>query len=164
MASNMAAKSIFHSKRICIAFISILMCSQLDKPYGILTNIRQKTSSTKNLFGIFCKWSLKGGNYIKKEGNPLITAYITQLSSKYKTYEMCPRKGIKYMSSPSFTFSKNISDIRGSIVIKFHIKHYHVGEKAVKGFLADWIGTLVTMATLHSYRFIIGKSKINLLL
>ena len=30
-------------------------------------------------------------------------------------------------------------------MIKFHVKHHQVGGKAVKGFQADWIRTLLAM-------------------
>ena len=56
------------------------------------------------------------------------------------------------------TFSNmNISANSGSIVTKFHLKHYWVVEKAAICFGPDWIRTLVYMATDSSHRVIIGK-------
>ena len=53
------------------------------------------------------------------------------------------------MSSPSSSVlhcKEYIFNAKWSIVIKFHVKHYHVGRNAVKAFGMIWIGTLVTMA------------------
>ena len=51
----------------------------------------------------------------------------------------------------------NISETSRPITIKFYLKHHWGGGKAVLGFGADQIGTLVSMATDSSHRVIMGK-------
>ena len=67
MVSKLAAESVFHSKRIGIAFIFIL------KPYGTLINLHQKdiqlTKLRAYLENLIYKWTLKGGNYMEKKTN-----------------------------------------------------------------------------------------------
>ena len=64
---------------------------------------------------------------------------------------------------PDFQSTCSISKASRSILIKFHVNHYQIRGKAALGFWADWIGTLVAMATYSSHRLIMGKNK-NLLL
>ena len=57
-----------------------------------------------------------------------------------------------------FTLSNiNISEPSGQIEIKFYLKHHWDGGKAALGFGPDRIGTLASMATDSSHRFIMGK-------
>ena len=51
----------------------------------------------------------------------------------------------------------NISETRGPIATKFHLKHHWVGGKDALGFGPDLIRTLVSMATDSSHRVIMGK-------
>ena len=44
------------------------------------------------------------------------------------------------------------------IAIKFYVKYVLVGGKVASGFGADWIKTLVSMATDSSHRTIMGKT------
>ena len=64
----------------------------------------------------------------------------------------------------SFTYwKKYICKVSWPIVIKFHVSHHQVrGERLFKD-SADWIGTLVALATLSSYRLIMEKTLKNLL-
>ena len=52
----------------------------------------------------------------------------------------------------------NISATSGPIVTKFYLKHQWDGGKAAIGFGPDQIGTLVSMATDSSHRFIMGET------
>ena len=51
----------------------------------------------------------------------------------------------------------NISETSRPITTKFYLKHLWGGGKAVLGFDADQIRTLVSMATDSSHRVIMGK-------
>ena len=52
----------------------------------------------------------------------------------------------------------NISETSWLIAIKFYVKYVLVGGKIASGFGADWIKTLVSMATDSSHRTIMGKT------
>ena len=58
---------------------------------------------------------------------------------------------------PSTLSNMNISETGKQIAIKFYMKHHWGGGKAVLGFGADQIRTLVSMATDSSHRIILGK-------
>ena len=51
----------------------------------------------------------------------------------------------------------NISETSWSIEIKFYLKHHWGRGKAALGFGPDRIGTLVSMPTNSSHRFIMGE-------
>ena len=53
----------------------------------------------------------------------------------------------------------NISETRRPITTKFYLKHHWGERKAVLGFDADQIRTLVSMATDSSHRVIMGKGR-----
>ena len=59
---------------------------------------------------------------------------------------------------PASTLSNmNISETSRPITTKFYMKHHFGGGKAVLGFGADQVRTLVSMATDNSHRVMMGK-------
>ena len=68
------------------------------------------------------------------------------------------RPSVRPLVCVSVTLSNmNISTTSRPIPTKFYLKHYWVVGEAALGFGPDRIGTLVSMATVSSHRFIMGK-------
>ena len=62
------------------------------------------------------------------------------------------------LSDESFTLlNLNISEASWPTLIKFNVKHHWGGEKVAYGFGADWIKTLISMATDSPHWLTIGK-------
>ena len=67
------------------------------------------------------------------------------------------RAGVRESVRPLTLSTINISATSRRIATKFYLKHLWGGEKAALGFWPDRIGTLVSMATDSSHRFIMEK-------
>ena len=72
------------------------------------------------------------------------------------------RPSVRASVRPLTLSNMNISETSWSIEIKFYLKHHWGGGKAAIGFWPDRVGTLVSMATDSSHRFIMGKISLAL--
>ena len=76
----------------------------------------------------------------------------------YSIARICRPSVVTRRRRPSTLSNKNISKTSWLILVKFYQLHLWGGGKAALSFGADWIQTVVTMATESSHWHVVGKA------